>query len=298
MAKHGFKYDEGTQTHLTDVAAKFLNNNFGTHNGLFYKYLFLNIVALIIDVTALHILDFVLQSRFLYYGIAAYPYSRDPKRFSDYMSQMFPPFASCELDKENQLTAKRTEKLGCHLTFMELYEKIFLILWFWLIFLTFVTCVYIIFLILMMLPFVQQQILRPSKPTNSKMNARPLVTSVAKLCKVGDIYLLYRLKQHLSHSKFYDLMTKLSNREGKPALPQPSPGYPDKPTKPHHPETLRNRKGTPGHLINDTPINPEYLQQIMRNPNMMQQRPQHPSNQEAQQRTPLLNKNNTSILIE
>ena len=208
LAKHQNKYDALSKIKLTEIAAKFVQDNFGTHKGLYFKYLFLNIVTLFIDVASLIFLNLVFQNRFLTYGIDAFPYVRDPKYFSDFMSQTFPPFVQCELDKHNQITAKRTERLGCHLTYMELYEKFFLFIWFWLVILMVCTSLYIIFLVLMTVPSVKRLILRMK--LNDDKCKFDMVGDVIDQSNIGDIYVFYRLRDYFLEDKYFTIMiTKL-----------------------------------------------------------------------------------------
>ncbi|XP_068234808.1 innexin inx2-like isoform X2 [Palaemon carinicauda] len=296
LAANAHRYDQA-EKELVERAARYILFNLKTHNGLYWKYLTVNVLALAVDIFAMQYLDFILQGRFLQYGFKAYPFERDPQTFSDYMSQMFPPFASCELSHENQLVNKRIEKFGCHLTIMELYEKLFLLLWVWLIILSFITCCYIVFLLTMWLPCVRTYLLRFAKPIHSENKARDVIFNVSKNCKIGDVYLLYRLKSHLSHARFYELMSRLSdpNLLGKQIQPAIPPGVTqdnkDKMAHKQQQDTLRNRRPN---VPQDPPINPDYLHQLLTNPEMMARNPQ----QHPEQRTPLLKKGNTSILIE
>ncbi|KAK8395557.1 hypothetical protein O3P69_005575 [Scylla paramamosain] len=193
LASNASRYDQ-VEEQLVERAARYLIFNLKTHNGLYWKYLGVNVLALGVDLFAMQYLDFILQGRFIGYGFNSYPFSRDPRTFTDYMSQTFPPFATCELTRVNQLTNKRTEKFGCHLTIMELYEKVFLVLWLWLILLTFLTCCYLVFLACMWLPCVRCYLLRTAKPAHGSDKVRNVIQKVAANCKIGDIYLLYRLK--------------------------------------------------------------------------------------------------------
>lgn len=185
--------------------------NLRTHNGVYWKYIIVNVVALLLDACAFVFLDFVLQGRFILYGSKSFPFDRDPQNFTDYMSQTFPPFVSCELTVTNQLVSRRTEMFGCHLTFMELYEKIFLGLWLWLIALMLLTFCYIIFLLLLLLPHVRLLLLRFSKPVHATTKGGQVIRDVLKHTRVGDVYLLYRLKQYLSPARFWDVMVSLAN---------------------------------------------------------------------------------------
>ena len=291
LATNSHRYDQ-VEEQLVERAARYLIFNLKTHNGLYWKFLGVNVVALVVDLFAIQYLDFILQGRFLPYGYKSYPFERDPRTFSDYMSQTFPPFASCELTNVNQLVNKRTEKFGCHLTIMELYEKLFLGLWVWLILLIFITCCYIIFLLCMWLPCMRTYLLRTAKPAHGSDKVHAIIQKVAQNCKIGDIYLLYRIKGHLSHVRFYELMMRMSDPSlGTPPVqpaPGPTPDGKDKMPPNKMQDTLRQRRPMP----QDPPINPEYLQQYLSNPHQQLPHQQHPD-----QRTPLLKKN-TSILIE
>jgi len=301
LAANAHRYDPA-EKELVDRAARYIIFNMKTHNGLYYKYLTVNVVALFVDIFTINYLDFLLQGRFLQYGFKAYPFERDPEKFTDYMSQTFPPFASCELSHENQLVAKRTELLGCHLTIMELYEKVFLCVWIWLIILTAITCAYIIFLIMMLTPCVRIYLLRVAKPVHAGEKVTATIRQVCGNCKIGDIYLLYRLKQHLSHARFYELMTRLSSPELFKSVVQPpqitiDPKDKLPPGKQHHDNSLRNRRPQDHPHPQQQPqpaINPDYLHQLLANPDMMAR---HQGGTHPDQRTPLLKKN-SSILIE
>ncbi|XP_064097443.1 innexin inx2-like isoform X2 [Macrobrachium nipponense] len=210
LAVNAHRYD-GLERELVDRTAKYIAYNLKTHNGLYYKYLTCNLMALLVDIFCFQFLDFVFQGRFLKYGFNAFPFSRDPQNFSDYMSDMFPPFANCELHDQVQLVNKRIERLGCHLTIMELYEKYFLALWVWLIILTSMTVSYIIFLGLMWFPWARLWMLRIAKPLSARDTIRNTICTTISSCKIGDVYLLYRLKQHFSHARYYELLTRLSD---------------------------------------------------------------------------------------
>ena len=212
LATHSSRYDQ-TERELLERAARYIAFNLNTHNGIYFKFVACNFMALCVDIFCFHFLDFVFQGHFIHYGWMAYPYYRDPQNFTDHMSNTFPPFATCKITPKYMLAAKRSETLGCHLTVMELYEKVFLGVWFWLIILTTITCAYLIFLAFMWLPYFRLLILRVAKPTHAHGTVSDTVLQALSCCKIGDVYLLYRLKQHLSHVRFYELLTKLSNKE-------------------------------------------------------------------------------------
>ena len=54
-------------------------------------------LALFVDFMAFYVLDYCLQGRFWSYGWKVLPFKRDTKYFTDYMSETFPPFVTCEV---------------------------------------------------------------------------------------------------------------------------------------------------------------------------------------------------------
>ncbi|KAK7078949.1 hypothetical protein SK128_003710 [Halocaridina rubra] len=210
MASNAFRYDVLEKAILERVS-NYILFNFKTHNGLYWKYLFAYIVALVTDVIAFWCFDFILQGHFLQYGIKSFPFHRDPQNFTDYISTTFPPFASCELTPEHKLVSARKEVIGCHLTLMELYEKIFLGLWFWLIILTTITMANIIFVLSMNVRCVQARLLNTAKPAHVQDRVYRTVHKVLNNCKIGDFYMLYCIKPYMSHTRFYELLQRLSD---------------------------------------------------------------------------------------
>ena len=185
--------------------------NLKTHNSLFFNYFIVNLVALFIDIFTFFSLDFLLQKRFITYGIDIIPFHRDPANFTDNMSKTFPPFVNCIINNNNKIISSRTESFGCHLTFMELYEKIFVFLWVWLIFLIIAVFLHLLFLLLMFIPTFRIYLLLHTKPIHANIKLKKSIYILSQNCKVGDIFLLYKIKKHMSHARFYDLLCNLSS---------------------------------------------------------------------------------------
>ncbi|CAL4085571.1 unnamed protein product, partial [Meganyctiphanes norvegica] len=171
------------------TAVEYMKENKGSHNGIYWKYIGLNFLSLGVDVFTVFLLDILLQGRFKYYGLSlSAHYNRHPEDFSDEISRTFPPFVKCTIEKQHLIVSSDEKAYGCHLTFMELYEKVFLLLWFWLAFMISITILYIIYL-MSMIPYI---IFRNHAP------CRGIRWGVMT---VGDYYIRFRLKAHVSESK-------------------------------------------------------------------------------------------------
>lgn len=116
-------------------AALLLVEELGWNAFVYTSHIMSHIIALTVNITGILIVDTLLQNNFLMLVISQYPFVRDSQHFSDPLSLLFPPFVTCKVGPEMMLLNYRTEVIGCHLTLMELYEKFFIGLWFWLLFL-------------------------------------------------------------------------------------------------------------------------------------------------------------------
>lgn len=231
-------YKEIEAKRFFDKTADYILYTKKRHIKLCWKYLGIHLICLSVDILVVILLNFLLlQGRFMNYGfefMRAYIKGRDLEKFTDYISQTFPPFASCELNAETQLTAKRTEVLGCHLTHMELYEKIFLFVWCWLFFLVVLTMLYIVYMIVMFALY-RKKMVKVNVSQLGYADAQKTFDEVFKKFDYGNIFLLYLIKKQLNNTQYFELLRLLKEpqklpetREDASAPPKdkfPGPGH-------------------------------------------------------------------------
>ena len=109
---------------------------------IYWNCIITHIYTLLLNIKLIFLLNFLLQGRFLSYLTNTYPFKRDIHHFSDNMSQIFFPFSECKV----KFLTPRTENITCHLTLMEYYEKIFFIVWLYLIILPIFTFLNLLYL--------------------------------------------------------------------------------------------------------------------------------------------------------
>lgn len=115
----------------------------GCHKGMYWRAWSLHFVALIINILSFCALNVALQNQ--YWDLPKYLFiKRDPLSFHDPFSLVFPPFANCEITAVHHILVDRTKWFGCYLPLMEIYEKIFMIFWFWQVTLALWTILYIL----------------------------------------------------------------------------------------------------------------------------------------------------------
>lgn len=193
-------------------ACQYYMVNSGTHNNIFIKSFLIHIVAVIINSFCFFALDFVFLGKFKDLVPSTYPFNRDIITFKDELSSRFPPFAQCEISPFNMLTSQRTERYGCHLTYMELYEKYFIVLWVWMIATGIIGILYIFYLSLFFVPTFRLLLLRFSKPLKAKKEEIEGINESLSKLTFGDFYLLYRMQSSFSPHTYYDLLRTLFNK--------------------------------------------------------------------------------------
>lgn len=209
----GMGHYEGYEFQMVDSVARFFAINMRTQDKIYYRYLFSNVFALFINIVVFFSLDALLLNNFASLGYEAYPYVRDGQFLSDHLTKVFPPFADCQISTEQMLINKRTEKFGCHLTAMEFYEKLFLAIWFWLIALMIITSFYILFLCCFLIPSARKYILRCAKPYIAEEKLTTTIERAGKNFRIGDWFLLYKLKFAFSDVGYYRLLQLFSEQD-------------------------------------------------------------------------------------
>ena len=192
----------------------YIKRNLGMNDSLYYKNLVGCFLALTVDCVTFRLLDWTLHDRFLEYGYMTLPFVRDPETYMDYMSQTFPPFAECTVGQVNEIINKREDTYGCHLTVMELYEKVFYFIWCWLCLLIVIDIIYILHLVFFLFPWYRFKIQKSYKvPEFAEEDADrynlKINTALSKF-SIGDTFLLYRLQKVLTHTRYYVVLCKVA----------------------------------------------------------------------------------------
>ena len=179
-------------------------------NKIFYRYFFANIAALLTSAGVFTCLDAVLNGYFFNLGVDAFPITltREADSLSDPLTRAFPPFVNCQINKIMALTNKREEQFGCHLTAQEYYEKLFLIIWYWLVFLISTQALYLIFLTCFFSKLFCKKMIRFL--LKRKIHEEILAKSTEKF-EVGDWFLLYKMRSCFLYDGLDTLIEKMSD---------------------------------------------------------------------------------------
>lgn len=211
IATSAFQYDAG-EVPKCEEAARYLILYRRSHKQYFMKYLFINLLSLIINVLIMVGFNSMLLGRFITYGYQAFPFSREMDGFTDTMSTTFPPFAQCLIDQGKELLNERMDNYGCQLTGNEFYEKIFLVMWYWLTILFFMTVCYLAFLFCFFVPMIRPWIVRVSKPfVIGEQSISETLHRATEKFDIGDWFVLYKMRALFSDAGFVYLLDLLAN---------------------------------------------------------------------------------------
>ena len=137
--------DYTLESRAVNISISYWKRNYGGHRNFRRNVWLVHLFCLLINGFCFLVLDHFLQGNYYAGLVLHWPFSRDYHKFSDPLSLVFPPFTECEITPMMQLWTGRTERLGCHLSLMELYEKLLLAVWLWQVLLTVITLLYLTF---------------------------------------------------------------------------------------------------------------------------------------------------------
>ncbi|XP_042863065.1 innexin inx2-like [Penaeus japonicus] len=200
------KYDKPSLEEGTRLALLYFKNHSFVHTSLYARLVLSHAYALVIDMATVFFFDFMLHNGFYGLVYTTYPWNRNPSNFNDSMSQHFPPYAFCTIDKYNLINNARIENYGCHLMLMELYEKVFIVIWFLLAALIVVTVISVFFLLFLWLPPFNRLFLRTCITSTHIQHVK---REVLKITGVGDLFALSLMKRHMNERQFLKFLESL-----------------------------------------------------------------------------------------
>ncbi|XP_063587647.1 uncharacterized protein LOC134764899 [Penaeus indicus] len=200
------RYDDSAFENGVSKMLTYFENHFSVHGSLYTRLVMCHVIAIVIDVGSFIYLDFFMQENFIGLIYKSYPFHRNPRNFSDNLYQVFPPFVFCSIDEYNLINNARVDVLHCHLLLMELYEKVFVVLWVLLAFLMVIAVVSLVVLLLIVLPPFNRVFLFTF--TTSK-RVRKIKRKVHRIFGYGDLHVMSMMKSHVSEGQFITFLSQL-----------------------------------------------------------------------------------------
>ncbi|XP_065212168.1 innexin inx3 [Planococcus citri] len=180
------------------------------HNAYALGYFFCEFLNFINVILNMFIIDTFLGGTFMTYGLDVLEFANmNQENRTDPMIEIFPRVTKCTFHKYGPTGTIQKHDSLCVLALNILNEKIYIFLWFWLIFLAFLSAIAIVYsLAVLMLPSIREVILkrrfRFGPPTG--------VSALISKTQIGDFFLLHLLGQNMSMMCFGELLDELSHK--------------------------------------------------------------------------------------
>ncbi|VVC86537.1 innexin inx2-like [Leptidea sinapis] len=207
-----------------ELVAYLSYTNMHTHNMYALRYTICEILNLVNVIGQIFLLDYFLGGAFRNYGAAVASFTHIPKvpnNFLDYasvnpMDEFFPKLTKCWFRMYGPSGTIEVKDRLCVLPLNIVNEKIFIILWFWLIFLAFISAAAVLFRILVLsVPPLRTYLIMGQL----RYVKRRVVSKIVKRFGFGDWYILYLLGKNMNPIIYKDLIIELSKEiDSKPTM--------------------------------------------------------------------------------
>ncbi|RXG55959.1 Innexin inx4 [Armadillidium vulgare] len=204
IRKNSPRLDESREDDQIRTFMEYFKENIETHGDFYQKYLLNHIYCFGISLLNFWFLNFVLQGEFTRLILEVFPFHRDSVNFRDPLSVIFPPFVNCTIGHGSKMLNKREDEIHCHLTLMEMLEKVFVFAWIFMVSALIIGGINVIFLLC--LPFHKNFLL---KTKESSPLFKKLSRVLARNLSFGDTFLLFMVKSHLTANEFCKILIEI-----------------------------------------------------------------------------------------
>ncbi|XP_043485016.1 innexin inx2-like [Leptopilina heterotoma] len=199
-------WTEDKRNQLTNY---FYNDHMMSSNNFYaIRFFVCEILNLLNSMSQIYFLDLLLNGRFSLLGPASVTYAMayESKTMVDPLEQLFPLTGKCTLNTYGPSGSIQKHDAFCILTLNMINEKIFIILWFWLILLCLLGTITIIYRVIM---FTQPSARIYLLQAQTRSLKRKKIEIVVKALDFGDWFLLYQLSENVNPVVFKELVHEL-----------------------------------------------------------------------------------------
>jgi len=195
------------------VLANYFVKHLNTHNFWAFRMVFCELLFLVNVVSNIFLMDLFLGGEFSTYGleVATFVGEVDPQNRIDPMSRVFPRMTKCTFHKFGFSGTIETHDALCMLPINVVNEKIYVFLWFWLLFLTLITSLFLVFRLTVVFntPFLRNLIKRKLR---HREGAADVLDDVTQKFQMGDWRLLHLLAHNMNPIVFGEFVAELDTQ--------------------------------------------------------------------------------------
>jgi len=198
--------DRGVLRARVTNLAGYVRQTLGSYRGYFCRFVICDALNVINVVTTIFVVDGFLNGNFLGYGSAVMAYLAGREKESPFCRR-FPRLANCQLEMAGPAGAPQVHHALCVLPLNVLNEKVYLVLWFWLIFLAVLSSVVFVGrLVLLLVRGFRVPMLEHKAHFKFSADVRSGINAL----QVGDFFLLSLMARNMDITAFRLLLKELA----------------------------------------------------------------------------------------
>ncbi|XP_020292151.1 innexin inx2-like isoform X2 [Pseudomyrmex gracilis] len=187
----------------------FTRTNLHSHNFYAIRFFVCELLNCLNSMGQIYALDVFLEGQFRRYGplVSAFVAEKNPHDRIDPMARLFPKVTKCTIHTFGPAGSVQTHDALCVLPLNVVNEKIFVVLWFWLVFLACVGCLAVIYRIVVFSQrWTRVYLLRGAVRVLERSKAE----CVVRVFHFGDWFLLYQLAQNVNPIVYRELVNEIA----------------------------------------------------------------------------------------
>ena len=200
-----------------ETLVKYMKETFHMHNFYAIKYFVCDLLNLINAIGQVYLINRFLGGVFLSYGHEVLKWSlSETENRTDPMIDVFPRVTKCTFHKYGPSGTIEKHDAMCVLPLNIINEKIYVMLWFWLIILAVVTTLHMLYILAAICIPCMKRIMLERK---TKYNIKDRIDVLMCKAQMGDWFLIFLLSKNLDSimfKEFIDRFTDILKTEGGP----------------------------------------------------------------------------------
>jgi len=215
-AKSRFDDDGNGQAHLVEKYVKYFKSILHRNNYYFMKYLCCEVLNLVMLYFNFYLTDVFLNGNFWYYGWEAMKFNslsyaeQMSGAYINPMCKAFPTEVSCSLPNVGAAGGEQIHNGICVLSQNIINEKMYLAIWFWLVFLIIISPLCIFYRIMTLFFDGFRTVLLTTRVGNTNdKTTRKSIKAVMARCYIGDWFVLYQISKNVNMYFFRSFMREL-----------------------------------------------------------------------------------------
>lgn len=193
-----------------ETLVKYMKDTFHMHNFYAIKYFVCDLLNFINVIGQMYLINRFLGGVFLNYGSEVLKWSEsDPEDRTDPMIDVFPRITKCTFHKYGPSGTIERHDAMCVLALNIINEKIYVMLWFWLIILAVMTSLYLLYVLAAIsVPSMRRIMLE----RNSKYDHKDRIDVLMRKAQMGDWFLIFLLSKNLDSILFKEFIDRLTDK--------------------------------------------------------------------------------------